>query len=294
MVTVLNDADVARLADMADLVEVWRTTLAGDATGSVAAPPRIAVDVDPGSLVFTVGGDHDAIGVRVHARGIDGADDQVVAVCDRAGGGLDGLVVGSALGALRTGAIGGVAVDLLARARQARTQLLATAAVRDLATVRVHARTPDRRDAFAAEMGDRLGMDVQAVGTVNDAVDGADVVLLATTSPEPVVASSVLTAGVHVSTVGPKTRTAHEWPVELATAADVVATDSPQQVAAWGDEHLLAGRPVGDRVVHLGRLAADGVGRRDDDDQRTLFLSVGLAGTEVAVARHLLARQGAV
>lgn len=67
MVTILDDADVARLADMADLVEVYRTTLAGDATGSVAAPPRIAVDIDPGSLVFTVGDDRDAVGFRVYA-----------------------------------------------------------------------------------------------------------------------------------------------------------------------------------------------------------------------------------
>jgi hypothetical protein len=67
----------------------------------------------------------------------------------------------------------------------------------------------------------------------------------------------------------------------------LIATDSPQQIAAMGDTHMLAGHEAHRRIRHLGALASG----FDADANRglTLFLSIGLAGTEVACLAAALA-----
>jgi len=305
MVQVLDDADVVALADMAELVEVCRQVTVTAAAGIAATPPRVRVGITPEEdedVVFTVGGLPDAWGFRAYDTTSGGTDDQLVAVWDRASGSLQGLVVGAALGPLRTGALGGVAVDLLAPGDatscavvgagvQARTQLHAAAAVRPLTDVRVTSRTPASRMRFAEEVGDELGLAITPVAQVEDALEDVDIVLMATNATAPVVPDNALVAGRHVSTVGPKQVGRHELPVAVADAADLVVSDAPAQVRATPN-HVLAEHPVFNEVLCLGDMAASGWER--PADAATLYLSTGLAGTEVAVARHLFqkARRG--
>src|SRR5690606_19470052 len=220
-------------------------------------------------------------------------------VHDDATGRLRGLVAGSELGRRRTGALGGVAIDLLAptaatslglvgTGAQAWTQLWAASAVRRFTSVRVFSRNPDRRREFAARATRELGVEAVAAGSARETVEGADVVILATDSAEPVVAAEWLAGTAHVSTVGPRQQGRAEFDESLLDAATVLATDSPAQLRAY-DPPALAGRDRhADRVVSLGAIAAgDTPGRRADGD-RTVYLSVGLAGTEVALAAALL------
>jgi len=115
-----------------------------------------------------------------------------VAVWD-ADGRLLGLVVGDELGARRTGALGAVAVDALARPeadivgvigtdRQAWTQLWALTAVRDLTQVRVHSPNEQRRRTFAVRAHDELGLVVTPTVDAASAIRNAGIVVLARTS----------------------------------------------------------------------------------------------------------------
>src|SRR5262249_37408145 len=151
-------------------------------------------------------------GFRVYDTFAEGDADrpQVVAVWDIAGGALQGLVLGTRLGELRTGAIGGVAIRCMAGAEaavvggvgsgaQARTQLMAAAAVRRLRDVRVYSRSSDRRRAFASEMRAQLGLTVTPVAAAQDAVAAADIVICATDSAVPVIEATWLKPGAHVT-----------------------------------------------------------------------------------------------
>jgi len=71
--------------------------------------------------------------------------------------------------------------------------------------------------------------------------------------------------------------------VELVDGAHLVATDAPQQVAAQGSGHFLAGSAASSRIRHLGSIDSQA-----DRTGRSVFLSAGLAGTEVLVADALL------
>lgn len=290
---ILTDADIERVP-LAPLIAAVRAQIVSDAAGETVAPPRHIVRFGAGELVFTIGGDSKIAGFRAYqtfARPGHPADDQVIAAWDQQSGEMLGLAVGNRLGAIRTGVIGAVAVDMMASkrastlavlgtGRQAETQLLAVSTVREFSQIRVFGRREAPLADFACRLSEKLGRPVSRTLDPRAAVEGADVVILATASETPVIEPDWLAPGAHISTLGPKSVGAHELPIELAARAAVIATDSLRQIAAMGGSHMLAGHESYGRIRRLGALAA---GFDPDIDRGpTLFLSIGLAGTEAA------------
>lgn len=212
---------------------------------------------------------------------------------------LKGIILGERLGNLRTGAIGGLAirhlsapdasiVGILGSGAQARTQLAAAAAVRKLDRARVYSRDEKNRAAFADEMQHTLGIEVEPAGSASEAVDDADIVICATASRTPVIHARDLKPGVHVNTVGPKTYEGYELGLDIADAAAVIATDSPEQTRAYASPFFLAGSGNEHRIADLADIMAGKAVGRGSPGDTTLFCSVGLAGTEVVVASAIL------
>ncbi|MCA8962744.1 MAG: ornithine cyclodeaminase family protein [Planctomycetes bacterium] len=297
---IATDADLSIAEHMPLAIEAIRDALRAHADESLTAPARVRASVGPGDFVFTTGGcaRRGIFGFRAYndftPPGRD--EDQVVTVFD-AEGRLRGLCLGEKLGRIRTGAIGGCAVDLLARrdartlaiigaGRQAEAQLHAVLAVREIAAVRISSRSSDRVAQFAARAESSSGLPVTRCATVDEAIDGADIVVLATTSTTPLLAADQVAAGTHITTVGPKRRGQCELDPEVARGA-VIATDSPSQARGYPDPFFLDDAEI-ERLVSLSRIASDPTVGRTHDHQVTLFCSVGLAGTEVFVADRLL------
>lgn len=286
----------------ATVVESMARALAEHAAGTLVAPPRWTVDVDDDTgarLVFTAGAAKDSgvFGFRVYETFPERTGDhqQLVAVWDGDDGRFRGLCVGHAVGVLRTGGLGGVAVDALARpdattvgvlgsGPQARAQLEAIAVVRDLDTIRVHSPTPANRESFATTLDGRLDADVEAVGDPESAVRDVDVLVCATNSTEPVFEADWLEDGVHVSTLGPKFEGAHELPLAVVDRADALVTDSRRQIESYSRPFFVDV----DEVAELSAVLDDRASGRTDDGDVTLYCSVGLAGTEVVLADELL------
>jgi alanine dehydrogenase len=289
---VLTDRDVEAALTAPLAVAGARRALADAHCGGLSTPPRTRIDVGELGLVITAGGYSDGLsGFRVYGLW-PGRSDQAVLVWS-GDGTLTGIVVGTELGARRTGALGAVAVDLLARpdarrvgvvgsGAQAWTQLWALDAVRAVEHVAVFSPTPEHRDGFAERARIELGLDAHAVSEARPAVEGADIVVLATRSHTPVIESAWIEPGTHVSTVGPKAASGHETPAELAEVASIVASDAPGQAGAYAEPFFTA-RPL----EHLGRLLVAGVPARRPGDI-TLYCSTGLAGSEVVIADALL------
>lgn len=299
-VTVLTDEDVAALPQRT-AIETMRGALRRHAQGQLAAPPRHTERLPGGSMTFTVGGDTSCAGFRTQAtlkeRDRDEREPNITALWSD--GRLTAVVIDSTLAPLRTGAIGGVAVEALARpdtrrvalvgaGRQAAAQLRATASVRNLESVAVAGRSVERRDAFAMAAAEEIGVPVRPVNTPRDAVAGADLVILATSSREPVIDGSWLEPGMHVSSIGPKLSGQSELTVDVFAASDAIATDAPEQLQAMAQRTPLVCEDHQSRISPLGRvLIEEADGRRSPDDV-TLFWSAGLAGTESALADAVL------
>jgi len=286
---VLTDDDVKRRLTPELAVGAARQAVVDAYTGALAAPPRVAAELGENSLVFTVGGYPEGpVGFRVYGLW-PSPSDQAVLVWDGAGA-LSGVVVGLELGIRRTGALGGVAVGKLARSdahrvgivgtgAQAWAQLWAVTAVRGSLEVSVYSPTVEHRDAFAARARRELGVPATSVASARAAVEGAEIIILATRSHVPVIEAGWVEDGTHVNTVGPKTASGHETPLELADRAAVVVADAPRQAAAY-EEPFFTSRSLS----HLGDPAVT----RTDARDITLYCSTGLAGSEVVLASALL------
>ena len=156
--------------------------------------------------------------------------------------------------------------------------------MRSLREVRVHSRDRGRRERFAHRCRAELDLAASPVGEAREAVEEADLVVLATNSGTPVIEADWVRPGSHVTTVGPKETGRHECPVALAARAGLIATDSLDQVDRYAHPYFLTGTPDRARMVSLAAVQAGEVAR---PDATTLFCSVGLAGTDVAVAATL-------
>ncbi|MDR5694233.1 MAG: ornithine cyclodeaminase family protein [Armatimonadota bacterium] len=217
------------------------------------------------------------------------------------------LLEGAYLTALRTGAISGLATDLMARkdarvvalfgaGAQARTQLEAVATVRSIQEVRIVSRRPERTRLFAQEMAQQAfltGVDVRVAYSPHDAVEGADIIITATTSPLPLFDGKMVKPGAHINAIGAFTPTTREVDSFLVKRARVVVDSRSGCLAEAGD--LLI--PIQEGVItaehivgELGEVALGKIRGREHADEITLFKSVGNAAFDVAVAMAVLAK----
>lgn len=215
----LSSDDVAELATMDDVIgwveESYRQLGADEATDF----PRetLRAPTLEGNLKAMPAVGPSGLGGYVYSGGFPDRPGEVFSklgfVFDDADGRVLGVIHLDRLSWLRTGATSGVATEHAARedartlglvgsGKQARSQLLAVAAVRDVETARVYSPTRANREAFAEEANAKTDVDVTPVGEAREAVAGCDVVCTATTSPEPVIDGDWLDPGTHVNAIG--------------------------------------------------------------------------------------------
>lgn len=287
---ILNDSDIERVP-ISVFAKAISSFVVADFQGETSAPPRQAVDFPSGKIVFTSGGIGNLAGFRAYEtfRSNDRTrEDQIVVVWDVGACVLRGVYIGARLGAIRTGVLGGVAVNALAPSDastcavigtglQAETQLLGVLAHRDIREIRVYSRQRSNRDDFAERMNAASSINIRVLDNAEEAVRGAQIVILATNSEVPVVDAAWLTDAQHITTVGPKCHSGHELPLEVV-ADRLLVSDSPQQIFEQSSRHMLYGHPRWNEVKHLGEIISCG---RPKGATRSLYLSAGLAGTEV-------------
>lgn len=297
---VLTDDDIRDRLTAADAVRWTREALLAAHTGRLHTPPRVHADLGDGNLVFTTGAlTGEWYGYRSYDTFDTDPGSQLVVVHDWRTGAVRGVAVGNELGPRRVGAIGAVAVDVLANPDamtlgligtgvQAWAQLWAIATVRPLASVAVFSRDPVRRKAFATRVSADLGLSMVAVDSAREAVEGRDLVVLATSSPVPVIEADWIAPGAYVTTLGPKLQGRAEFGPDLVARADVAVTDSVAQTSAYDPPFILVGTPQQERLTNLGAVLAGDAPGRTAPDQTAIFCSVGLAGTEAYLLAKLV------
>ena len=310
---VLSHDDVRRLLPMEECIELMAGVLADLAQGRVWQPLRFVVrPPDEASLMGLMPGHRSAPGKAYAlkavcifpgnpARGLD-AHQGGVMLFDGETGELRALVDASAVTAIRTAAVSAVATRTLARedARelailgsgvQARAHLEAMANVRAFERARVWSRTAEHAQAFASEAG--APFPVEAVGSAEAAVRGADVVVTTTSSREPIVEREWLAPGAHVNAVGSSIPTARELDAATVSAAALFA-DSRESMVNEGGDYLLAVDEAGIGPDHiraeLGEVLTGAAHGRRSADELTVFKSLGLAAEDLAAAEHVYAK----
>jgi ornithine cyclodeaminase/alanine dehydrogenase-like protein (mu-crystallin family) len=202
---------------------------------------------------------------------------------------------------IRTGAIVGVATDLMAppdartcaiigAGSQAADQVRAVHAARPLSSVTVVSAHPRRAESLAGLLAPEMPGTAFAVGAdAEAAVGGADVVCCATTATRPLFRLAALGAAVHVNAIGSFRPAMRELPDELLADATVVIDDRAAVLEESGEviHALRAGVITTDDLTELGAALTTGLPARSG---RTAFKTVGVAVQDWAIAA-LLARR---
>lgn len=324
MAIYLSNDDVAAVLDMRTCIEVFDAALLDLARGRATNEPRVhgyLAGGDEGS-VFRMKLFHgglaaaDAYALRVvtdslaprtvagmqrseHRRGFD-----KIFVFSLSSGALLGVVEDDLLQQIRVGAESAVVARKLARpdaevlgllgsGRQAVTQLRGMAAVRRLREVRVFSPTAERRLAFASRMSTELGIRVEAVEDPRQAVRGADLVVAATNSSQPVLRGAWLEPGMHVVSIVNSDKHLRRREVDdevmrrcspiVISTREQVANDEPADIF----EPLQADVIGWEKLVPMVELFGDHPGRQSEA-QITLHKNNGMAIQFTAAAAAAL------
>lgn len=311
MPVLLSEQDVRIVLSMRDLIDAMERALARFSSREVAQPLRSVIEVglqkafvgvmpafipDSGALgtkVVSVFGSNTSVGLPTHLA--------TIVLLDPMTGELLSIMDGRFITEARTAAVSAVSVKHLARPDasrlaiigsgvQARSHLEAIAMVRPLRDVRVWSRSLDNRTAFAREMRPRVDAPVVVAASAQDAVDGADLVVLATASREPVVRDEWIADGTHVCAVGACRPDHREMDTELVRRSRVFMDSREGALAEAGDIviPLKAGAFVEAHLAgELGEVVLGTVAGRTSAGDVTIFKSLGMAVEDVAAA-HLV------
>jgi len=210
------------------------------------------------------------------------------------------IMGGTRITDMRTGAAGGVAAKYLARRDckvvglvgagvQARTQLMALLTLFGrLEEVRVSDRIKEARDSYVEEMR-RVYGDLAAFVSVDDvreAVDGADIVVTATPSREPIVFDDWVTPGMHLTCVGADAPGKEELDPNILTRAKIVVDDW-EQASHGGEVNVPLARGIitkQDIWAEIGEVVVGKKTGRASQSEITVFVSTGLAVQDAVTA----------
>ena len=289
----LTESEVRELLPMAKAIELMDGLFHRLAAGESQNHPRRRLMLSTGSVLhYMAGADGAYFGTKVYSSNprhgayfffllYRAADAKPLAIFEA-----------NYLGQIRTGAASGYATRLLAREDaailgvigsgfQAETQIAAIRAVRPIRQVKVWSRSEEKRRTFAREC------EAVATHSAEEAVRGADIVVTATSSREPVLADAWIAPGVHVNAMGSNQSQRRELPGELILRADLIAVDSLEQARMESGDLLLAldTNHWGPNIMELKDVNA-----RPSATAITIFKSNGIAAEDVASAGYIYER----
>lgn len=306
----ISAKDQRDIMDMKEVVKVTGQALQAYSEGKTETPLRYTLPFNDDNRYLVMPAICDelqATGVKIVSfvpgnpqRGKQTIEGSVM-LTDHETGETLAVLDGAFLTKIRTGAISGVATQYMARedadtlcvigtGEQAEGLIEAVLAVRDIKRIQFFNRTHEKAVRFAEEMKERFDhLETEVFEDVNDAMKGADVVVTATNSPKPVFEGK-LDDGVHLNAVGSFKPDMQELPSDVLANADKVAVESKNAaLEETGDfiEAMKAGKFDEDALYgELGRIVSGELTGRDNDDEVTVFKSVGLAIVDIVVAQY--------
>ena len=311
-ILVLDNQQIRDLLPMAECIEIMADALASLARGEVFQPLRTIVRPPEANGLLGLmpafrAGEEGALGLKAicvfpqnPAKGKD-AHQGAVLLFSRETGEMLALMNASAITAIRTAAVSAVATRLLAREGpqqlaiigagvQARTHLTALASVRTIKLARIACRNIEHAHQLVREMQPSFPFSIEPVSSNEEAVRGADLIVTATSSQEPVINKDWISPGAHVNAIG--THSPHSREIDSATMATArIFVDRRESALNESGDYLLAAKEglvtPESIVAEIGELLVGTKAGRTSPTQITLFKSLGLAIEDVACADYL-------
>jgi ornithine cyclodeaminase/alanine dehydrogenase len=304
MVLLLRHEDVCASVTMGDAIAAMEEAFREEGEGGVLLPPRINMKagggwlrVGPVSLersgwmgfkAMNLAPGH---GVRYQVHLYRASSGELLAIMDAQH--LTTLRTGatSAVATRRLANPGSCVVALLGSGIEARAQLDAMQEMGYVKSARVFSPTEANRQKLAEDYRRAFDMKIDAVGSAEEAVAGADMVLAAVKSSETVLHGKWLRPGMHVNSVGTARRDQREIDPETFQRSAITVVDTREGVLGEAGDAVAAMdviRP--DQVYELAELVIGKAPARTAPDQITLFKSVGTGVQDIALAAKIYER----
>ena len=205
---------------------------------------------------------------------------------------------GSYITAIRTACASALATKALANPQngvlgilgagvQARTHMQALIRVRKIEKIKLYSPSGASAAAVKKEMESQLKCAIDVANSAEEAVRGADLVVTATTAKEPILRSAWLKPGVHINAVGSHRPDLREIDGATLARAKIIVDSRDAIMAECGDILLaLKEKSIAENAIHaeIGEVLAKVKPGRTDQDEITLYKSVGIAIQDIAAA----------
>lgn len=284
---ILNEEDVRSLLTMDELVPAMASALADLSNKKAVQPVRTIVQVaDHHGFLGVMPAYNGALGAKLvtfypENKGMHTHNGVILLFRPETGEPI-AMMDGRLITEMRTAAVSAVATNLLARRNvktlaiigsgvQAHSHLEALTLVREFSEVRVW--SPRNANAFANVHG------AIASPTAEEAVRGADVVVVATGAQQPVLFGKWISPGTHINAIGANRPTWRELDDEVLMMSKIYVESRESAMVESGD--LIA---AGDIFAEIGDVVSGKMPARQNDDEITLFKSLGTAVEDIAAA----------
>ncbi len=315
----ISRSDIRQAVTILDAIDAARAAFVALSGGDAWVPQRPHVSTTNGISAFMPGYDPGtgALGIKMltltsanRTRGLPYIQ-AVVLLAEEVTGTPAAIVEGTFLTQMRTGAAMGLAADLLARpdartvalfgaGATAGTSLWAVCSVRDIREVRVVHPHAERFPEFERNVREYLGEScppLRRVTSPTEAVDGADIVLTATSSSTPLFPGEGLGAGAFVGALGAWNATTRELDADTIVRSRVVVDTRASALHEAGDIliPIAEGRISAEHIwAELGEIATGSRPGRTSADEIIVFKSVGNAMQDLILAQRVYERARAM
>lgn len=304
MALLLRHDDVAQLVTIEVAIDAMADAFRAEGDGQTGLPGRFNVPSEHGwlRLMPVVLQGPGVFGFKAmnltHGTGVRYA----VWIYDLVTGALMGMLDARLITAMRTAASSALATRELASPEvrstaiigtgsEARTHLLAMQAVRPASRISVYSRSRLNRAMFVKDMSPAVTGELIDCTSVEAAVSDADLLVLATKSPEPVLSARHLAPGMHVNSIGSARQDQFELALDTFPAFSIIVCDSKSHVFAEAGDAISAVKDDQSVLDTASDLADIIVGRRPgrtNASDITLYKSVGTATQDIALGARLL------
>ena len=300
----ITEQEVVAAVSLPEAIEALEKGLALEAKGVARNMPKTAQIWGGHHTLHAVGavveGAH-TVGTKTWAHTAGGAT-PLVTLWNSDTGKLEAIIEAFALGQMRTGGISGVAtarmaaqnadeLAIIGTGKQAMTQVVAVAAVRNLKRIRVYSPTAENRHAFIGKL-EKLFPAIALVeaASIEDAVKDAPIVTAVTRAREPIITARMLAKGTHFNAVGAITPEREEFTQDVFDRVDQIAVDMVDSVKSLSAEFKKRFAD-GDwsKVRPLSELVAAKSTRAPHADL-TLFKAMGMGLSDLALGIEILSR----
>lgn len=304
-IRILTADDVRAALPMPKAIDAMRHAYGQLSAGLAIAPPRLHISSDKGVTLIMPAylPKRSEFGIKVVSVYDENPDINLpritatVLVLDPDTGAPKAFMDGSSLTAIRTGAGGGLAADLLARQDsktvglfgagvQARTQLQAVMAVRKIECVNLISRTQTSAENIATEISNWTDAPkVNLATSPQEVVENADIVICATTSATPLFDGNDIKPGTHITAVGTFVPEKREVDTANVTRANRIVVDSREACLEEAGDLIIPNAQID---AEIGEIVNGDKQGRQSEDEITFFKSVGVAVQDAVAASAVL------